>query len=288
MGISGKLFFKALQIKVSTVTQTILQKNPHKKITILTCYDFPTARALDSSDLDIIFVGDSVGTNVLGYRSEMEVTLEDMIHHLKAVRKGVTSKTLMVDLPYNTYRSKGEAVKNARLLKNKGANIVKLEGGAEIAAIAQAIVAAKIPTMGHIGFQPQIAQTAKRTVVGASAEDAVSLYEDARALQQSGVCAVVLECVPEMVAKEITDRLSVPTIGIGSGKYTDGQVLVYCDVVGWYNLPYRFVKRYDSFFERTITAANRFVQEVDHDLYPQRNHGFRIKADQLKSFKNSI
>lgn len=266
----------------------MLKKDPKHKITILTCYDFPTARALDNSDVDIIFVGDSVGTNMLGYRSEMEVTLEDMIHHLKAVRKGVTSKTLMVDLPYKTYRTKTEAVRNATLMRSKGTDILKLEGGKEIAPIVRAVVEKKIPVMGHLGFQPQIAQTSKRSVVGALSDDAVRLYRDAVALEKAGVCAIVLECVPEMVAKEITERLSVPTIGIGSGRFTDGQVLVYADVVGWFNLPYRFIKRYDSFFERTINAANRFAADVQTAEYPQRNHGFRIQRQQLNAFKSAI
>ena len=266
----------------------MLKKDPGHKITILTCYDFPTARALDNSDIDIVFVGDSVGTNMLGYRSEVEVTLDDMVHHLKAVRKGVTSKTVMVDLPCKTYRTKTEAVRNAALMRSKGAEILKLEGGREIASIVRAVVGRRIPVMGHIGFQPQIAQTAKRSVVGALSDDAVRLYRDAVALEKAGVCAIVLECVPEMVAKEITEHLSVPTIGIGSGRFTDGQVLVYADVVGWYNLPYRFIKRYENFYERTVGAANRFAADVRNSEYPQRNHSFRIKKEQLNTFKTAI
>ncbi|MBD3241307.1 MAG: 3-methyl-2-oxobutanoate hydroxymethyltransferase [Chitinivibrionales bacterium] len=266
----------------------MLKKNPDRKITMLTCYDYPTARALDNSDIDIVFVGDSVGTNMLGYRSELEVTLDDMVHHLKAVRKGVTSKVLVVDLPYATYDTETDALKNARLLHNKGADIIKMEGGANISGIVKTVVDAGIPVMGHIGFQPQIARTAERSVVGALSDDAVRLHDDAIALQKAGACAVVLECVPEMVAKEISERLRIPTIGIGSGKFTDGQVLVYADVVGWYNLPYRFIKRYDSFFERTVAAANRFAQDVITENYPQRNHGFRIKREQLDAFLETV
>jgi 3-methyl-2-oxobutanoate hydroxymethyltransferase len=266
----------------------MLKKDSNHKITILTCYDFPTARAMDESQVDVIFVGDSVGTNMLGYRSELEVTLEDMVHHLKAVRRGVTQKTLMVDLPYQTYRTLEEGLENATMMRHKGADIVKVEGGKEIAPIVENIAGNGIPIMGHIGFQPQIAMGAQRTVVGATSEEALSLFEDALALQNAGVCGMVLECVPELVAKEITRRISVPTIGIGSGKYTDGQVLVYADVVGWYNMPYRFVRRYDKFYARTVDSANRFVEEVSSGAYPQRNHGFRIKSEQYNRFKEKI
>ena len=266
----------------------MLKKDPEHKITILTCYDFPTARAMDNSDIDVVFVGDSVGTNMLGYRSELEVTLQDMIHHLKAVRKGVTRKTLMVDLPYATYGDVNTGLTNARLMQSKGADIVKLEGGAELGPIVSAIVDDGIPVMGHIGFQPQLARSAKRAVVGALADEAMRLFEDARALQAAGVCSLVLECVPEDVAREITERISIPTIGIGSGRYTDGQVLVYADVVGWYNMPFRFVRRYDQFHERTVSAADRFADEVRSGAYPQRNHGFRIKAEQFGEFVRRV
>lgn len=266
----------------------MLKKNPEHKITILTCYDFPTARAFDSSNIDVVFVGDSVGTNMLGYRSELEVTLEDMVHHLKAVRRGVTKKTLMVDLPYQTYETEEAGLANARLMKSKGADIVKLEGGKEIAGIVSAITGDGIPVMGHLGFQPQIARGSKRAVVGALSEEAVRLYEDARRLQEAGVCAITLECVPEDVAKIITEGIAVPTIGIGSGRYTDGQVLVYADIVGWFNMPFRFVRRYDRFYERTIDAANRFDEEVKTGQYPQRNHGFRIKNEQLQEFISAV
>ena len=266
----------------------IIDKSPERKISVLTCYDFPTARALDNSDIDIVFVGDSVGTNMLGYRSELEVTLEDMIHHLKAVRKGITRKTLMVDLPYQTYASPELGVQNARIMKAKGADIVKLEGGSEIAPVVSAIVADGIAVMGHLGFQPQIAGGARRAVVGALSEEATLILKDALHLEQAGVCGIVLECVPEDVAKVISERLRVPTIGIGSGKYTDGQVLVIPDVLGWFNMPYRFIRRYDQFFERTVQAANRFCAEVHSGEYPQRNHGFRIKAEQFEAFTAAI
>ncbi len=266
----------------------MLKKPTEGKITILTCYDYPTARALDHSDIDVVFVGDSVGTNMLGYRSELEVTMDDMVHHLKAVRKGVNSKLLMVDLPYNSFRTQEEGVRNAGIMRRKGADIVKLEGGREIRDVVSAIVGEGIPVMGHIGFQPQIAKTSQRSVAGALSDEAIRIHEDALALQQAGACSLVLECVAEMVAREITENLKIPTIGIGSGRYTDGQVLVYVDVVGWYNLPYRFVKRYDAFYERTITAANAFNKDVQGGTYPQRNHAFRIKAEELENYRKAV
>jgi 3-methyl-2-oxobutanoate hydroxymethyltransferase len=259
-----------------------------QKITMITCYDYPSARVFDQSEVDIIFVGDSVGTNVLGYRSELEVTMADMIHHLKAVRRGVTRKTLMVDLPYATYRSKNEALENAKALIGKGADIVKLEGGAETAPIVEALVGGGINVCGHLGFQPQVMKSDKRAVFGSLAGEAEKIYRDAQALEAAGVRYVVLECVPEMVAKIVTEAISVPTIGIGSGKYCSGQVLVSTDLLGWYDMPYRFVKRYENFAQRAVEAVNRFVTEVQSRKYPQRNHGFRIRADELSEFKKSI
>ncbi len=266
----------------------MIKKDPNHKITVLTCYDFPSARALDNSNIDIIFVGDSLGTNILGYRSELEVTMHDMTHHLKAVRKGVTQKLIMVDMPYSTYNDISSGLTNARQLKQKGADIIKLEGGKEIASIVSEIVKNDIPVMAHIGFQPQLAKQEKRAVVGALAVEAKKLFKDAISLQDAGACGIVFECIPEDVAKEISSNLAIPTIGIGSGKYTDGQVLVFTDIVGWYNMPYRFAKRYDSFYERTIDAANKFMKDVSTGEYPQRNHGFRIKAEEFKEFKKII
>jgi 3-methyl-2-oxobutanoate hydroxymethyltransferase len=266
----------------------ILKKNPEKPITILTCYDYPTARALDTSDIDMVFVGDSVGTTMLGYRSVLEVTLEDMIHHLKAVRKGVTRKPLMVDLPYRTYTDAAMGVRNAGIMRDKGADIVKLEGGKEIAETVQSIVEDGTPVMGHIGFQPQIAHVAKRAVVGALSDEALRLADDAASLEQAGVSAIVLECVPEDVTNVITERVGVATIGIGSGRYTDGQVLVIADVLGWYNMPFRFTRLYDRFHERTITAANGFAAEVRNGEYPRRNHAFRIKPEQFEAFRAGL
>ena len=200
---------------------TILEKRAlGETFTMLTCYDYPTARAYDDSDIDSYLIGDSVGTNVLGYRSVHEVTLSDIIHHLKAVRRGVNSrKVIVADLPYQTYRSGEEAIANARELTGRGADVIKVEGGAEIAPVLQAMVADGLVVMGHVGFQPQILQGGKHSVVGALHEDAKRVFDDAAALQEAGACGVVVECVPEMVCKEITERLHIPTIGIGSGKY---------------------------------------------------------------------
>ena len=251
---------------------------------MLTCYDFPTARALDTSSVDIVFVGDSVGTNMLGYRSELEVTMEDMVHHLKAVRKGITQKVVMADLPYQSYSTSEAGLCNARVLHGHGAEIIKLEGGKDVADVVSAITSAGICVIGHLGFQPQIARAGKRAVVGALSKEAVRLYTDAMALVNAGVCGIVLECVPEDVAKVITERVPVSTIGIGSGKYTDGQVLVISDVLGWFNMPFRFIRRYEQFHERAVQAANCFHKEVQSSDYPRRNHGFRIKAEEFQAF----
>jgi len=262
--------------------------NAKQRVVMLTCYDYPSALALDKSDIDAVLVGDSVGTNVLGYHSELEVTLDDMVHHVKAVRRGLTAKPLVADLSYATYDTTDDALRHTDVLRQAGADVVKMEGGRELAPTVRAVIEKGTPVMGHIGFQPQLAQTTQRTVVGAEADDAVRLSRDAVALQDAGVCAIVLECVPEMVAKEISERLRVSTIGIGSGAFTDGQVLVISDVVGWYDLPYRFVKRYDSFFDRAVEAANRYSSDVRSGGYPERRHGFRIKKEQLEEFLGAL
>jgi 3-methyl-2-oxobutanoate hydroxymethyltransferase len=255
-----------------------------KRITVLTCYDYPTACAINETDIDIVFVGDSVGTNMLGYKSELEVSLGDMVHHLRAVRKGISKKPLMVGLPFQTYPNPETGLKNSMIMKNEGADVIKLEGGMEISEIIKAIVNYALPVIGHIGFQPQISQSAKRAVVGAYCDEAVALFQHAIALEKAGVSGIVLECVPEDVAKAITEKLNIPTIGIGSGRYTTGQVLVIADILGWFSTSYRFTKKYDNFYDRTIKAANSFASDVKVNEYPQREHTFRIKADQFKTF----
>ena len=256
--------------------------------TIITCYDYPTARVFDETDVDVIFVGDSVGTNMLGYQSELEVTMSDMLHHFKAVRRGVKNKILMVDLPYNTYATKEDALKNTRVFSDRGANIVKLEGGREIAPQVETLTNEGIQVMGHIGFQPQLANKERRSVVGSRVDEAVALYQDACALRDAGARYLLFECIPEMVAKEITEIVGLPTIGIGSGKYCTGQVLVSTDLLGWYDMPYRFIKRYARFAEEAESAVNEWVREVRELEFPQRNHGFRIPKDELMAFREAI
>ncbi len=256
--------------------------------TVITCYDYPSARVFDETNVDLIFLGDSVGTNVLGYQSELEVTMGDMLHHFKAVRRGVKNKALMVDLPYNTYATAEDAVANARQFSDRGADIVKLEGGAEIAPQVRALAEHGISVMGHIGFQPQMAKTEKRGVVGSNVDDALSLYDDACALKEAGAQYLNLECIPEMVAKEITERVGLPTIGIGSGKHCSGQVLVSTDLLGWYDMPYRFIKRYSRFADEATRAVNAWVQDVRDLSFPARNHGFRIPKDDLLAFRKAV
>ncbi len=256
--------------------------------TVITCYDYPSARAFDESYVDMIFVGDSVGTNVLGYQSEIEVTMGDMLHHFKAVRRGVKNKPVMVDMPYGSYASIDLALENAALFWDRGADIIKIEGGESLAPTVSALTAGGVAIMGHIGFQPQLMSRTGHSVVGATADVALQLYRDAQALRDAGAKWLLLECVPEMVAKDITEAIGIPTIGIGSGKYCTGQVLVSTDLLGWYDLPLRFVKRYDRFAENARKAINRWVQEVVREEYPARNHGFRIRSEELAAFRKAI
>ena len=262
-------------------------KQKGESITMLTCYDYPTARLEDAADVDIIFVGDSVGTNVLGYESPLDVTMADMVHHTRAVRRGVENALLVADLPYASYDTPEAAVENALRLVQAGAEVVKLEGGREVAASAAAMVARGIPVMGHVGFTPQTASEEQR-VVGSSGDDAATVFDGARALEHAGAGAVVLECVPERVAETITRALAIPTIGIGSGRACDGQVLVTPDLLGVNQVLFRFVKRYADLSPLIRQAFADFVTEVKNRQFPADEHRFRIRGEELRKFRELI
>ena len=262
-------------------------KQKGESITMLTCYDYPTARLEDAADVDIIFVGDSVGTNVLGYESPLDVTMADMVHHTRAVRRGVENALLVSDLPYASYDTPEAAVENALRLAQAGAEVVKLEGGREVAASAAAVVARGIPVMGHVGFTPQSAGGEQR-VVGSSGDDAAGVFDGARALENAGAVAVVLECVPERVAETITRALAIPTIGIGSGRACDGQVLVAPDLLGVSQVSFRFVKRYADLSSLIRQAFADFVAEVKNRQFPADEHRFRIRREELQKFRELI
>lgn len=262
-------------------------KKKGEPIALLTCYDYPTALRLDAAGVDVVFVGDSVGRNVLGYASEREVTMADMLHHTRAVRRGVKDALLLADMPFNSYATPEQAAENARRFADAGAEVVKLEGGAEVADAIGAILDVGVPVLGHVGHMPQLS-TDGRHVFGATAEEALQVLEGARAIEAAGVVGMVLECVPGRVAAAVTRAVRVPTIGIGAGRDCDGQVLVTTDVLGWYQFRLRFAKRYAEFGDLAQGAFAAYVAEVKGRRFPQDEHRFRIRREELERFTSRL
>ncbi|MFL6542015.1 MAG: 3-methyl-2-oxobutanoate hydroxymethyltransferase [Chthoniobacterales bacterium] len=245
--------------------QSLLEKKQRgERITALTAYDYPTARLLDESGIDIILVGDSVGMVVLGYEDTTEVTLDAIIHHTAAVARGVKRALLVADLPIHTYDTPDQALQNSRALIAAGAQAVKLEGGKSHVPQIEAIVAAGIPFMAHIGMLPQsVREEGGYKVKGKTAAEADALMEDAKAVEDAGAFSVVLEIVKSDVAREITKTLRIPTIGIGSGQHCDGQILVTHDLIGlfpWFTP--KFVSPEASVAEEIRKAAAAFIRRT--------------------------
>ena len=270
-----------------TIQQLQKMKAEREKISMITAYDYPSARFVDKAGIEIILVGDSLAMTVMGLDSTVPVTMEEMIHHTKAVVCGVENAMVIGDLPFGSYnQSKEQAIANAtRLMKEGGCDAVKLEGGVEMAGITKAIVDAGIPVMGHIGLTPQtISKLGGFKVQGKGAQEAEKLLKGALALQEAGIFSIVLECVPEEVGRLITEKLSIPTIGIGGGRYCDGQVLVFHDTLGLFEkfLP-KFVKRYRNLGEEIVKALEEYKQEVKEEKFPGPEHVFGgVTEEELK------
>jgi 3-methyl-2-oxobutanoate hydroxymethyltransferase len=268
------------------VRDLIQRKTRGEKITVLTAYDATMARLLDRAGIDVLLVGDSLGTVILGHETTIPVTLEAMIHHTRAVARGASRALVVGDLPFLTYQvSVSEAVRNAgRLIQEGGAAAVKLEGGEAIADRVHRLNEIGIPVMGHIGLTPQsVHRLGGYRVVGKTEEEARRLYEDARILEQAGAFAIVLECVPPEVGASITAELKIPTIGIGAGPYCDGQVLVSYDAFGLFDefLP-RFVKRYANLGEQITTAARSYIEDVREGRFPAAEHRVDAISDKAR------
>ncbi len=261
-----------------TVLDFKLKKEAGEKITMLTAYDYVMARLIDSAGIDAVLVGDSVGMVVLGYDSTVSVTMDEMIHHAKAVRRGVERAFLIGDMPFMSYQASDEdAVKNAgRFVKEAGCEAVKLEGGAEVCPRVKAVLDAGIPVLGHIGLTPQsVNKTGGYKVQGKDPETAKKLVEDAVLLEKAGCFAIILECVPSELASDITGRLGMPTIGIGAGRRCDGQVLVTYDMVGYFDkFTPRFVKRYADINGQIRAAVESFKREIKSGVFPGEEHSF--------------
>lgn len=257
-------------------------KEKKEKITMLTAYDYSMAQIIDGAGIDAILVGDSVGMVVQGHDSTLPVTIDDMVYHCRCVSRGVQHALLVGDMPFLSYHiSAAEAVRNAgRLVQEGCADAVKLEGGKDMAAIVRAIVRAQIPVMGHIGLTPQSVNVfGGFKVQGKEEARARTLIEDALALEEAGVFAIVLEAVPEELARLITERVSVPTIGIGAGRYCDGQILVINDILGMYSdFTPKFVHRYANLKGTITEAVTIYAGEVRGQQFPAKENTFGMDA----------
>lgn len=268
-------------------TDFLRMKENHEKIVMLTAYDFPAAKHAEKADVDMILVGDSLGMVVLGYDSTVPVTMEDMIHHGKAVKRGAQQTFIVIDMPFMSYHlsEKDTLLSAARLIQETGAHAVKLEGGDDVAQQIRALTKAGIPVVAHLGLTPQsVGVLGGYKVQGKNAEAARKLIEDARECEKAGAFSLVLECVPKQLAKQITEELRIPVIGIGAGKDTDGQVLVYHDVLGYGvdRVP-KFVKQYENLNPIIGDSLTKYSAEVKNGTFPDDSHSFRMKEEELLS-----
>jgi 3-methyl-2-oxobutanoate hydroxymethyltransferase len=265
-----------------TVATLLDMKRKGLKVAMITAYDYPTARLAEEAGVDVVLVGDSVAMTKLGYDSTLPVTMDEMLHHVKAVKRGLSRALLVADMPYLSYELDAkEAARNAgRFLKEGGAHAVKLEGGMEVAPIIKELIKVNVPVFGHLGLTPQaVNRLGGYKVQGRKPQDAERILTEARVLEGAGVCAVVLECVPAELAKEITKRLQVPTIGIGAGAHCDGQVLVSDDLLGLTEgAPHKFVKRYADLRGQALKAVSDYCAEVRDGSFPGPEHSFTDKA----------
>jgi len=278
--------------KKITLHSLLAKKQAGEVITMLTAYDYPTALVMDQVGIDIILVGDSLGMVILGYSNTLPVTMEDMLHHSRAVSRGAQSALLVGDMPFMSYQaSVSEAVHNAgRFLQEAGMDGIKLEGGRERLEAIQAIRSAGIPVMGHIGLTPQsVHQLGGFRPQGRDASTAQCLYEDAMLLQEVGCFSLVLESVPASLAKLISERLDIPTIGIGAGVGCDGQVLVSHDLLGLFDrFTPRFVKKYADFHEEMRRAFESYKTDVENRNFPAQEHSLEMPEEEWQSFIKGI
>ena len=275
-----------------TILDIARKKLQRKPITMLTAYDYSSALLVDKALIDIVLVGDSLGMVMMGLDSTVSVTMDEMLHHCRAVARGAKYAFLVGDMPFMSYQADlTEAIRNAgRFLKEGKMDSVKLEGGKEVARTVRGIVDAGIPVMGHIGLTPQsVSKLGGYKVQGKTAVDASRLLEDALSLEDAGCNSIVLEAVPEPVAEVISRRLQVPTIGIGAGAKCDGQVLVYHDLIGLFDrFTPKFVKRYADTGEIILDALKDFAREVENGEFPLVEHTYSMSDDELNAFLESI
>ena len=264
--------------KKFTILDFMRKKSDGVKISMLTAYDYPMASLIDHAGIDSVLVGDSLGMVALGRESTVSVTMDEMIHHAKAVKKGIKRSFLIGDMPFMSYQASDEdAVRNAgRFVKEAGCDAVKLEGGSEVVQRAIAVINAGIPVLGHIGLTPQsVSKLGGYRVQGKDPASAARLINDAKSLAKAGCFAVILECVPRELAKKIADKVDIPIIGIGAGAGCDGQVLVTYDMVGYFDkfVP-KFVKQYADISGTISGAIRKFKSEIESGDFPDDKHSF--------------
>ena len=276
----------------NTVLTMQKQKEQGEKISMLTAYDYSTAKLMDKAGINSLLVGDSLGMVMLGYEDTLSVTMEDMIHHSRAVANGAQNALVVTDLPFMSYHiSIPEAVANAgRLIKEGHSAAVKLEGGEAFSKTIQAITRASIPVMGHIGLTPQsIHAFGGFKVQGKTIEAAQKILQDALAVEKAGAFAIVLEAIPADLAALITKKLTIPTIGIGAGNQTDGQVLVYQDMLGMYGeMQPKFVKRYADLGAEMNSAIQHYKTEIQQEQFPAAEHTFCIAPEIIAALEKGI
>ncbi len=272
-----------------TVPSILERKLRGEKIACLTAYDYPTARLVDEAGLDVVLVGDSLGEVVLGYESTLPVTIDDMLHHLRAVRRAVKRALLVADLPFGAYHVSAEQAVEAslRYVKEGGAEAVKLEGGRKRSAIIRALVAAEIPVMGHIGLTPQSVHAfGGYRVQGRTPDSAAELVADAREVEEAGAFAIVLEGIPRELASSITRRLRIPTIGIGAGPDCDGQIIVFHDLVGFgFGTAPKFVRQYARVTDVVREALTGYRGDVLAGRYPEDRESYHWPASTRELFE---
>ncbi|QWG49783.1 3-methyl-2-oxobutanoate hydroxymethyltransferase [Bacillus mycoides] len=269
---------------MKTKTDFLKMKEQGEPITMLTAYDYPSAKLAEEAKVDMILVGDSLGMVVLGYESTVPVTVEDMIHHTKAVRRGAKETFIVTDMPFMSYHvSLQDTMINARrIVQESGAHALKVEGAGEVISTIHYLTNAGIPVVAHLGLTPQsVGVLGGYKVQGKDAESAKKLIEDAKKCEEAGAIALVLECVPMQLAELISEQLTIPTIGIGAGQKVDGQVLVYHDLISYgVNRVPKFVKQYTSVQEEIVRGISQYVTEVKTGQFPEEKHSFTMKEEE--------
>lgn len=266
-------------------------KKENEKIAMITAYDFPSAKQAEAGGTDVILVGDSLGMTVLGLDSTVHVTIDDMVHHTKAVKRGARDTFIITDMPFMTYHvNKEQTFHAARTLIQGGADAIKLEGAGEVVERVKELTEAGVPVCAHLGLTPQsVGVLGGYKVQGKTAEAAQRLLADARAMEQAGAFMLVLECVPRQVAKTVSAALQIPVIGIGAGVETDGQVLVYHDMMKYgVDRTAKFVKSYAEFDRTGVQAVSSYVEDVKAGVFPEEAHTFTMNEDELDRLYGGI